>query len=495
MNPTAEPLGVRKALYALLITMVAGSVAGRILAVNRLYEPYLFRPENATDDQRGPWPKTRPEPMPTHGDNDRSRWDTVRALVDDGTYVIGHREIEADGKYRDTGIITQDGWKTIDKVLRPDTHDFYSSKPPLLATLVAGEYWLLKKGLGWSITEDRWSVVRTILLTINGLPFLIYLALLARLLERLGTTDWGRLFIFGAAAFATMLTSFAITFNNHSVATVCALFGLYPALLIWHDRQASAGRLLAAGFFAGLTAATELPALAFLGLLFLFLAVRWPGRTLACFVPAALVPIAGFLLTNYMAVGSWRPAYGEFGGPWYEFEGSFWKINPGEVKHGIDWAYQVESRAGYAFNILIGHHGLFTLTPILVLSAIGMLVCLSRRRGETTPTAPSDALRWLGVMTLLLSVIVVGFYIGVVNDRNRNYGGWTSGLRWLMWLTPFWLLSMIPVADWLARRRWGRGLAYVLLAVSVLSVSYPVHNPWRHPWIYQYLESRGAIPY
>ena len=37
--------------------------------------------------------KVRPDPSATHGDNDRSRWDTIRALVEDGTYAIGKREI------------------------------------------------------------------------------------------------------------------------------------------------------------------------------------------------------------------------------------------------------------------------------------------------------------------------------------------------------------------------------------------------------------------
>src|SRR5207245_11647290 len=134
--------------------------------------------------RQGLWPRTRPEPVATEGDNDRSRWDTVRALVDNGTYAIGHREIDpGTGKYVDRGIIAEDGWKTIDKVLRPDTQEFYSSKPPLLATVVAGEYWLLKRVFGWSITDERWQIVRSILLTINWLPLLIYLFVLSRLLD------------------------------------------------------------------------------------------------------------------------------------------------------------------------------------------------------------------------------------------------------------------------------------------------------------------------
>src|SRR5262249_4601841 len=99
------------------------------------------------------------------------------------------------------------------------------------------------------------------------------------------------------------------------------------------------------------------------------------------------------------------------------------------------------------------------------------------------------------MLTLGITVIVLGFFILVVPDRNRNYGGWTSGPRWLMWLTPLWLLTLLPAADWLAARRWRRGLGYILLAISVFSASYPAFNPWRHPWLYHLLESAGWVQY
>jgi len=106
MNPT-NSASIRRTIYALLITVAAGIVAGRILAVSRVYDTYLYRNEDDPNDQRFHWPRTRPEPMPTHGDNDRSRWDTVRALVDDGTYVIGHRDIDAaTNQFVDHGIMT-----------------------------------------------------------------------------------------------------------------------------------------------------------------------------------------------------------------------------------------------------------------------------------------------------------------------------------------------------------------------------------------------------
>src|SRR4029077_12216064 len=151
--------------------------------------------------------------------------------------------------------------------------------------------------------------------------------------------------------------------------------------------------------------------------------------------------------------------------------------------HGIDFAYLYEGKAAYAFHLLLGHHGLFSLTPIFLLGLAGgvaTLVSLARTRasgvsydpgsGNTNTgalTRPARRNAIIAGLTMMLLVIVVGFYI--VNTG--NYGGWAAGPRWLIWLTPFLLLSMQPAVDWLAPRRWGRILAYLFLAISVISAS------------------------
>lgn len=478
----------RRTIYAILITTAVAASAGRILNANLVYEPHLHAPHGTRA-----WPSTTPQPMPTFSSNDRSRWCTIRALVDEGTYVIGRRVTDAEtGKYRDTGIVFVDGWQTVDKVLNPETKEFYSSKPPLLATLVAGEYWLLKHVFGLDIVRDRFVVVAVILLTINALPLFVALWLLARLAERFGGTDWGRFYVVAAGCFGTLLLPFMITFNNHTPAACAVLFALYPAVRVWSGEDRP-WLFAAAGFFAGFAATNELPALAFTAALFAALAWAAPWQALACYVPAAAVPLAALALTNYLALGELTPAYDKFGTEWYEYEGSHWKDDPAKPKRGIDWAWRNESRAVYAFHVLFGHHGLFSLTPVNLLAVAGMVLLVMRWRRGQGGLPPPEVL--VGALTLMLTLVVLWFYLVQVPDRNRNYGGWTSGPRWLLWLTPLWLVSMMPAADWLARSRWGRGVAYALLAVSAASASYPTWNPWRHPWLYRWLEAAGWIEY
>ena len=101
--------------------------------------------------------------------------------------------------------------------------------------------------------------------------------------------------------------------------------------------------------------------------------------------------------------------------------------------------------------------------------------------------------RELAVLIGLISIICLVFYLGLRPQEDRNYGGMTSGLRWMFWCAPLWLLAMIPAADRLARSLAGIALASVLLTLSVLSASYPTWNPWTHPWIYIWLDWSGAL--
>lgn len=501
-----NPSDLRRSFYLLLTAVAVGIAGAKVVGVENVYEPSRWMPpseashggDRPTEAQPyRPWPKIRPEPTPMFGSNDRSRWATVRALAEEGTYVIGRR-VNHEAKappFDDRGIIFEDGWTSIDKVMNPATGEYYSSKPPLMATVLAGEYWLLRKATGWSITHDRWWVCCFIMLTVNVLPFAVYLRLLANLIEDYGTTDFGKLFTFTAACCATFLTTFANTLNNHSPAAYCVLFAIYPLLRKGGtDPLDSPGKLFLSGFFAGLSAALELPAAAILGGLFVPLLIARPGRALAYFLPGALIPVVALFVCNYAALGQLLPAYSEFGGPWYNYPGSHWARKGTPDARGIDFAD--EPKQVYAFHLLVGHHGWFSLTPIWLLGLGGLIGLTATglpqalRLLRTRDPGP-DRLPLFGALTLAMTVVLFAFYVW----RTNNYGGNTSGPRWLFWLTPLWLLGTLPAADRVGRSKVGRVTAAVLLGLSVLSVFYPAWNPWRPPWIEQLLAVTDRVRY
>jgi hypothetical protein len=312
------------------------------------------------------------------------------------------------------------------------------------------------------------------------------------MVERYGKTDWGRIFVIAAAAFGTFLTTFAVVLNNHVTGAVTALAAIYTAARIWYDGRRELRYFIVAGLLAAATVADELPALSFFALLSAGLLWKAPRQTLIGYLPAALLVAAAFFGTNYLAHGSLRPPYMHRGpaksaDDWYQFTyardpaGHFIVVPAGSPggrlsywsdPKGIDLGEP--SPAVYAFQALIGHHGIISLTPVWILAIPGVIALGWGREYRLSA---------LALLIATITIVCVGFYLFVVPPLDRNYGGMTSGLRWVFWIAPLWLLAVLPAADWLAPRRWGRSVSYVLLGLSVLSASYPVWNPWTQPWL------------
>ena len=81
----------------------------------------------------------------------------------------------------------------------------------------------------------------------------------------------------------------------------------------------------------------------------------------------------------------------------------------------------------YAFHALIGHHGIFSLTPIWFITVCGLWK--SRRWQE-------GRFRSLAALIAITSVVCLVFYIVLRPIEDRNYGGMTSGFRWVFWFAP-----------------------------------------------------------
>ena len=101
---------------------------------------------------------------------------------------------------------------------------------------------------------------------------------------------------------------------------------------------------------------------------------------------------------------------------WYEYPGSYW-LKQNEAKSRLDLGEPRWDR--YLFHLTLGHHGVFSLTPVWFLSIFGMLtLCVSRRY----------RLRLLAMAIVAISIIVIAFYV-TRPIEDRNYGGWCCGAK------------------------------------------------------------------
>ncbi len=313
--------------------------------------------------------------------NDRSRWCTVRALVEpdmrvaDAPYAI---DKVTDVRVVDNKLKMRPGWDTIDMVWH--NGHFYSSKPPLLSTLMAAEYWVIYHATGKSLGTHPYEIGRFMLITINGACLLLIFVFTARLVERLGTTDWGRILVMASCVFGTFLATFATTITNHLPAAACTAVLLEALVRIWFDGDRRTWTFIVAGFFSAMLVANEIPAALFSAAASAVILWLAPKKTLLAYLPPALLVTAAFLATNWIAVGSWKPAqmHRSEGDDWYDYPGSYW-----HNRQGIDQGEK--SAAVYSFHVLAGHHGIFSLTPVWLLSLLGGGLWLLRgeRRSAT----------------------------------------------------------------------------------------------------------------
>jgi len=548
---------LRRAVYGLVIVVACATMTARIATV---------------ESSSG---KT-----PLLSANDRSRWAAIRALVDHGTFALDDVVLRADvpartsataaapWPYRQGPPANRDReWYSIDMVRHRGVdgrEHYYSSKPPLLNILLAGPYWLMRQLTGATLANQPFYVVRLLLVLINVLPFALYLAGIASLVERHGRTSWGKMFVVATAGFGTLLTPFASTLNNHSVAALAVLGAVWCVDRVWRGEGPPSARwLVGAGVCSALSVVGELPALALVAAVLVALGWRAPRATIFYALPPVVVIGVLAVGANYWVHGSWRPPYAHRqDGPvvatipaptdgrfdpaapatdrnlneairdvlarrdaavadhwewiatasptryvlwdaehqqrwavlfepnsvqlrdwdnWYEYEGTYWTD---ESKAGVDRGEP--SRLAYAFHVTLGHHGLISLTPVWLLAIVGVGIWL---RAE-------DAWhRHWALGTAGITLVVLVFYVFARPLADRNYGGVCCGFRWMLWLAPLWLVSILPAADAVSRRRWLRVAAWGLLAVSVGSAAYAAQNPWTHPWLFEYWTQLGWIAY
>jgi hypothetical protein len=443
---------------------------------------------------------------------------------------------------------------------------YYSSKPVLWPTMLAGQYWLIQKMTGWTFERDLFLVVRLMLIINNVLGLALLVWCLGRISEQVTNNVASRGFVVVCGAVGTYLTSFSVTLNNHLPAAVLVALSLLVLLKVMRT-EARWWVFFVLGLLASLAATMELPAAGWLAICAVIALSRSLGKTLTGFAPAAILVAASFFGVNFLAHGDWRPPYahrsdgpviarvtGDFADQldqgqvprelleaidrpemvlediygtatvskrtgamipssspqwiietngyrlrqfvvergtnesafivreldnWYDYPGSYWRTD-NLRKSKIDEGEP--DKAKYLVHMTVGHHGVLSLTPIFLLSLLGIFpLCFNSRYG----------IKFLSLATLGLTVVVFAFY--VMREHERNYGGMTSGLRWMFWLYPIWLIWMIPPLELASRRKILWLFAILLLAFSVASAQYSAANPWVHPWLYEWMLANGYV--
>ena len=623
LDETDERRATRRSIYAVLIFLALGVGFGKIVAVDSLPDRAIqnnrlaqipktlqakekeLRDKGASDERIAAELKRVYEAAlrdankarPTLSANDRSRWLTIRALVEPKARVYRYvpiykesakSEIEAErraalstyppasgvapsedelvAKFAPGEILRNcaspcpercdeenlkadsrvaeyrkelvpyaidkawetPGWDSIDVVkhgLPDEIYDpsnpasgyMYSSKPTLLPTVMAGPYWVLNRCFGLSLAKRPFETTRILLVIYQLIPLGIAFFCLASIIESVGKTDWGRMYAVAAATFGTFALAFVPTLNNHLPGFASISTALWAAFKILRDGKNNPLYYAAAGFFGAFAVACDLPALAFAAGLCAILLVKRPVKTIFVAIPAGLVVAAAFIATNYIAHNSIMPAYSckrdhmamqaeakEKGvdsktlfdaNDWYYYN-YYPAGRPREAKYArlSHWANRTGIDRGepsilrYAFHSTVGSRGVFSLTPIWILSVLGLCVWTFKTRDD-------KGLRTFGVGALTLTVVFFAFFL-TRDQGDRNYGGMSCWSRWFFPLVPLFVPALLPIVDKASKSRLWRGVALAALFWSAASAAFPTWNPWVAPWLYDIAVNWGWMkPY
>ncbi len=486
---------------------------------------------------------------PFHSANDRSRWCGVTAL---GNY----------GRFEIDDIIARKGWNSIDKVRhrgRDGKQHYYSSKPPLLVTMHAAAYGLVRLVTGINILTYPFTAVRIVLMLVNWLPLAWFWWAWGRYWQRQSMSWWSFTTIMVLMTWGTFVSTFANTLNNHLPGAIAAGVSLLAILRIIYDGHTKTSQFILAAFSAAMCAVCELPALAWTAATCALLVQVDLRKTLIGIV-AGMLPVAiAFAIVNYWAHGDLRPPYahravGELvttinvpvaesadqtalerlnaakpaivqairqAAPslsdqseikntrtpgvhevwdaknqfryalvlvdqrlsihqwddWYDYPDSYWYP---DRKKGVDLGEP--SRAMYLFHTTIGHHGLFSLTPMWLLIPFGAVAVWRAHQGSSWQRL-WDLRVQVMLAVVATSLVCFAFYM-LRPLEDRNYGGVNCGFRWMHWFAPLWCWL---VGQALLRFPTRIGIWHVLtllaLAVSIYSACVPWNNPWTSPWL------------
>ena len=517
----------------LIICLSVLLIVGRTILWHVYFDP--------TDKRDQKFIENREAVTGMHCANDRSRWATVATLVENNTFVID----DVDRRRGKLG-----NWGTIDKVYHSDRkgrEHFYSSKPPLYTTIVAIQYWLLKQVTGLNIFEAPMLTIKILTFINQGLVFALILILLARIGHQEITNNHLYYLYLTALSFGTFLSTFAVSLNNHLPAALFSLLAVLECRRISLQPHNHPARFVLIGFYCAMTVTFELPSLAFLCLVGIWLLTISIRNTIFIGVPAIAVVAFLYLGINYLAHDSWRPPYthrsdgkvlevlsledgdslvagilpdnldlltesmpgmGNYRveehpsqGRWRIFDYSnnvrYALVRKGttyELRVWDNWYdYEVAGRKSYwlpgqAEGVDLGETSRSKYLLHLTVGHHGFFsltpIWIFGLLGILLAFRAQHAF-WTPLSRITLSITLILFLFYVMRPlQDRNYGGVASGFRWMFWIVPLYALHLPRGLNAVSKSFFLTVLFIIAVAISIYSAHYAILNPWQNPWPY-----------
>ena len=390
-----------------------------------------------------------------------------------------------------TSILADGADATADESWKSRASEPLSVKSPVppspLLGVVAAYYQLAKKPFALSLNGESVITTRILLLVVN-LPLLaIFLLFTISCIDRVGCTRWTRFAVASATCFATMLLPLTSTLNYQLPAATATAVTLWLYLYAG-DKLSLNDHLppklwITAGLAATLAASCQffawiilLPWLVLFGRLDPQETNRFligTGMGLAVAIGTWLVllqqtntaqSIAQTQATSVNLPADAEPAFKQL---------ALGNITADSIAHDSH-ANNRSNPFANAFHALGGHHGLFSLTPVWLLLPVALAMSL-----RLEPRDFQELALVVAVITTAGVLLQTGYLLFTADNSQPNL--YASGL---IWMTPLWLVIMIPFIEQFEDSRRFRSFAMLLIGISILSALSAFPSISTQPWPY-----------
>ncbi|MEG4230537.1 hypothetical protein QUA40_00230 [Microcoleus sp. Pol11C3] len=377
--------------------------------------------------------------------SDASRIATVKSLVEYHTFTIDNSVFEERSRLF-----------TVDKYFY--NNHYYSDKPPLPAIMGAGVCFLLKYILGMDFSNNFELTCYLMTLFTVGVSCCIALVYFHKILLEIFDIDknWANLTTFLAAT-ATLLLPYSVVLNNHSLAATFITVSFYYLLNFNKSRDMIS--LILCGFFISMSGSIDITCFLFIPFYLVFIA----GKSLkmaGLFLLSCLPLIICYLGLNIYLSGSIVPP--AMNAALWDYPGSiFSKQNlSGVAKHK-----NLLVSLRYAFTLYLGNRGLFSHTPIMLFSVMGIWVFLRQKQiSYKTPYLYGIA---ASVTFMLLYTL-----------RSVDYGGYSYGVRWFVAPMLILCLPLSHIGNLVRSSRFLKKFFVVIACMSIAISLVGTYNPY-----------------
>lgn len=354
------------------------------------------------------------------------------------------------------------------------SHVQLDALPSPFVTLVAVLYKCAKTAFLISLSEEPVATTRLVLAMVN-LPLLaIFFAAMSACIEKVGSSNWSRYCCVAIACYATMLLPLTSSLNSLLPAATATAVTMWLYLHVADRLEElfvlSLKHCAIAGFTAVLAGGFDVLA-AIMIVPWLVLFARLDRDVVKPFLAGAALGLA-------FTVGSFGIGMlgtkAQTGG----FQDGFTLAATATVGDAIVADSDVTqnepsvSRISRAMHGLVGHHGLFSLTPLW------LLLPLAFTRGMQLEPAEFRRLT-VAVITVSIACFLVALGFAFLG-QGRSQQVYLSRL---VWMIPLWLLMLAPLIQELSDSRLGKLIVIALASNCVLSAVFAFPAVSKSPWL------------